>query len=181
MSDAKNTVQDVVKEILTERKLDTKYGIDESKTNTNLVSKHYSPLCMVCLDGYWTRIFVAVIADPNLDDLYHVVRTAYQSCLNLRGYDTIQSLRDMSGVISETVVKYYNLKKANTVEGVGVVVQRGDVIVSSLYGDFMNHLACRLEFYELFRELSSHKSQHEGGAHQQRPFRLQTSHEMHYE
>ena len=148
-------VKELVSDILVKRNLGSKFGINEDGTNTNLVSKHYSPLIVVRVDYNYLHskdltFIVGVIADPSTSRLEDVIKTAVKTCEEhdiriLSG----QTLRDISGVISETIVTYYNNIKANSVEGVAVLAECDKIVVSSLYGDFMNHLSCKIEFYSI--------------------------------
>ena len=155
MSEKSNEkLRNIFEEILKDRKLDNnKYGIDESKTNTNLISKHYSPLSIFKTCYETMDVVVGIIADPNLDELVDITNMVLHKSCNVINYGTVQGLRDVSGVLSETITKYYNSKKANTVEGVGIIIRKGNILISNLYGDFMNHLSCRVEFYELANKL----------------------------
>ena len=147
-------VKKMVSDILKKRNLGDKFGVNEDGTNTNLISKHYSPLIVIRVDYTYLNdknltFVIGVIADPNINGLEPVVRTAIKTCEEQGMLISDQSLRDMSGVVSETIVSYYNKIKANSVEGVAILLECNKTIVSSLYGDFMNHLSCKIEFYDI--------------------------------
>lgn len=108
---------------------------------TRLSGKEYSPLI---IRRYSLPIltFVALITDDNLDSLDNVVSKFFKShdVTNL----TIQEARNLAGALSEALQKAYP-----KTEGVAVIIQADKMTISSLAGDFMNHLSCRLELYTL--------------------------------
>ncbi|MHA1867138.1 MAG: hypothetical protein ACTSXD_03670 [Candidatus Heimdallarchaeaceae archaeon] len=107
---------------------------------TKLVKKEYSPLIV---RRYSTPLlmFVALITDDNLSDLDRVVNKFLKS---KKIENDIQSLRNLAGCLVEHLQRHY--KKS---EGIAVVIQADKMTISSLSGDFMNHLQCRLELYSL--------------------------------
>ena len=56
----------------------------------------------------------------------------------------IQSLRNLAGALTAHLTEMYE-----KTEGAAVVFYVDKMFVSSLFGDFMNHTACRIEFYGL--------------------------------
>lgn len=107
---------------------------------TKLVGKEFSPLI---IRRYSLPIltFVALITDDNLDSLDDVVNGFFDKVILP---NTIQGMRNVAGQLSEILVKQYS-----KTEGVAIVVQADKMTISSLAGDFMNHLSCRLELYSL--------------------------------
>ena len=148
-------VSSIANNIIKKRNLGYKFGIDESTTNTNLISKHYSPMGMVHVNipldiDSNLQLWIGIISDCNLTELESVVNSALVQCLKHKILpSTLQGLRDISGIVSETILTYYSSMKENSVEGIGIVACCNNNYVSSLYGDMMNHLACREEFYHM--------------------------------
>lgn len=107
---------------------------------TQVVGKEYSPLT---IRRYSVPVlfWCALITDDGLDELDEVV-TKYLEENEMP--NSIQGMRDWAGELTEVLANTY--KKS---EGVGVVLAADKMLVSSLYGDFMNHLGCRLELYSL--------------------------------
>ena len=85
--------------------------------------------------------FVAIITDDNIGDLDKVVQD-FQKEFSLG--NSIQAIRNFAGGLAERLSKRYP-----KTEGIAVIVCADKMIVSSLAGDFMNHLQCRLELYQL--------------------------------
>ena len=108
---------------------------------TKLVGKEFSPLI---IRRYSTPIlhFVAIITDDNLDDLDQTVETFFKENGPLP--NTIQGIRNFAGGLNDYLATKY-LK----CEGVAVILQADKMTISSLYGDFMNHVSCRIELYGL--------------------------------
>jgi hypothetical protein len=63
--------------------------------------------------------------------------------------NNLQSMRNFTGILSESLISYYNNKKENCVEGVGILLAIDKAVVANLYGDYMNHEMCRSEFYSI--------------------------------
>lgn len=107
---------------------------------TRLVKKEYSPLV---IRRYSQPIltFVAIISDDDLDDLDSLVLEFY-SKRNIP--ESIQGIRNLAGELVQVLKQKYRNN-----EGIAVIIQADKTSVSSLSGDFMNHLACRLELYSL--------------------------------
>jgi len=112
--------------------------------STKIIGKEYSPLTvrkytnLRNLNGI--PVFVAIITDDNLeglDDIVHSYANGLQYSLS-----TIQDFRRFAGGLTETLSQIY--KRA---EGIAVVVFPDKAAVASLWGDFMNHLHCRMELY----------------------------------
>jgi hypothetical protein len=107
---------------------------------TQVIGKEFSPL-IIRRYSVPELMFVSIITDDNLDNLDNVVRK-FQKKFPME--NSIQSIRNHAGGLTDYLYKQY--KK---VEGVAVIVQADKMTVSSLKGDFMNHMSCRLELYEL--------------------------------
>lgn len=115
---------------------------------TRLAGKHHSPLVLRKYTKWGPPLYVALITDDNLDDLDDQVVTYITSVI---GKDSewqwpsgIQAQRDLAGGLADHLVRTYN-----KVEGLGVMLYADKMFVSSLHGDFMTHLQCKLEFYQL--------------------------------
>ncbi len=120
---------------------------NESEPITKLVGKHFSPMI---IRRYSQPIltFVAVISDDNLDELDKVV-SEYFGAFGVVGEVSIQEARNIAGGLCEKIKNKYN------VEGVAVIMYFDKMVVSSLMGDFMNHLQCRLELYTLLNFMTN--------------------------
>ena len=116
------------------------------KPVTRLTYKNFSPMIVRKYHIFGMPTYIGIICDTNLDDLDNLIT---EENFNLE--DSIQSIRDLSAIISERIVKYYNNKKASSLEAVGVLIYADKMMVSSLWGDFMHHQMCREEFYSIVR------------------------------
>jgi len=112
----------------------------KAEPRTRLIGKEYSPLI---IRRYSMPVlhFVSMISDHNLDDLDVVVHEYFKENPML---ESIQGIRNSAGGLSEALYKRYP-----RTEGVAIIIQADKMTVSSLSGDFMNHLACRVELYNL--------------------------------
>uniref|UniRef100_A0A6M3LFI2 Uncharacterized protein n=2 Tax=viral metagenome TaxID=1070528 RepID=A0A6M3LFI2_9ZZZZ len=116
----------------------------KSEVFTKLVDKHYSPLVIRKYTHWGFPIYIGLIADNDLSNLDDLVRN-FMSEKAVDGWvNDIQKLRNLAGAFTEFLVDSYERS-----EGVAVVFYVDKMFVSSLYGDFMNHTACRIEFYSL--------------------------------
>ena len=108
--------------------------------NTKLIGKEFSPLI---IRRYSLPIltFVALITDDDLDGLDKVVGEFF---VQNTPPNTIQGMRLWAGMLSESLIDVYS-----KTEGCAVIIQADKMTVSSLSGDFMSHLQCRLELYSL--------------------------------
>jgi len=137
------------REIIQKRRLTgNRMGIDDEGVNTNLISKHYSPMfirkCNV-INGW--PLYVGMICDEDVSDLDSVINGVVHGCKEVGLIsNNIQRMRNFTGVLSEIIVDYYNGKKENCVEGVAVTLYVDKCFIQGFYGDFMNHLSCRMEF-----------------------------------
>jgi hypothetical protein len=150
--DIKPTI-DIAKEtalkLIDERMLDgNRMGINDNLTNTNLISKHYSPLTVRkfnIVNGW--PLYLGLICDEDLSELDRVVNGIMDAC-NEKGMlsNNIQSMRNVTGILSETIQKFYNDKKKNCVEGVAILLYVDKCAIQNFFGDFMNHTSCRIEW-----------------------------------
>lgn len=113
---------------------------DKNIPVTRVHGKEFSPL-IIRRYSMPMLAFVALITDDNLDDLDFHVRGFFESYGIKNG---IQEMRNLAGAMTDHLAKIYTKS-----EGVAVVLQADKMTVSSLAGDFMNHDACRIEFYGL--------------------------------
>ena len=160
MSDGKIVYGDVnpenvymfAKNLINERQLDgNRMGLKDDLTNTNLISKNYSPMIIRKYNfiGGWIT-FIGIICDEDLSDIDKVVNSVVRACKEKGMFENnIQSIRNFTGILSESIVTYYNNKKENCMEGLAIFqgIDKGGI--SSLYGDFMQHGMCRNEWYSL--------------------------------
>jgi len=113
---------------------------EENEPITKIIGKEYSPLIIRRYNRLGVPLFVALITDDNLDDLDKFIINKIENAT----INSIQKARNFAGWLTEELVKHY--KKA---EGVAVIIYYDKMMVSSLWGDFMNHTACRIELYTL--------------------------------
>ena len=115
----------------------------ESRVFTKLTDKHYSPLVIRKFTHWGFPIYIGLIADDDLSDLDEFAVNFMKE--NITSWDNdIQALRDLAGAFTEALNQHYERS-----EGVAVVFYVDKMFISSLHGDFMNHTACRIEFYGL--------------------------------
>lgn len=113
---------------------------EKVKPRTRLIGKEYSPLIIRRISMPVLH-FIAMISDHNLDDLDDVVAGYFKVHPMV---ESIQGIRNSAGELSEELYKKYP-----RTEGIAVIIQADKMTVSSLSGDFMNHLSCRVELYNL--------------------------------
>ncbi len=113
---------------------------------TRLTQKQHSPLIIRKFTQFGFPIFVAVIADENLDDLDSLVLKFFRQpkIQALWKSDSIQNQRNLAGMLTDHVADRFINQEA-----VAVVMYIDKMAVSSLRGDFMNHHQCKLELYSL--------------------------------
>jgi hypothetical protein len=148
----KEKVEEILGTILETRKLeDGRMGIEDNNVSTNLISKNYSPMIVRkynIVNGW--PLYLGIICDQSLNDLDEVVTTTVKFCLNNSLItNKIQDARNFTGILSETILNYYNDIKYGSMEGIGIMLYVDKMAVSSLYGDFMNHGQCRDEMYKI--------------------------------
>jgi hypothetical protein len=126
-----------------------RYGLDDSKVATKLLDKNFSPMIIRKYTRIGFPLYVHLICDENLDDLDIVVHDCIDYCRsNNILSNSIQSLRNFTGILSETINSYYDKKKRGCVESLGIIFYCDKMIISSLQGDAMNHSSCREELYD---------------------------------
>jgi len=111
---------------------------------TSVSKKEYSPLTIRKYTHIGVPVFVAIITDDDLSNppLDNVV---LDILLSVKGKDlTLQDYRLLAGRLTERLTEVYG-----RAEGVAVIIFPDKAAVSSLWGDFMNHLHCRMELYML--------------------------------
>jgi hypothetical protein len=126
-----------------------RYGLEDDKVATKLLDKNYSPMIIRKYTRIGFPLYVHLICDENLDDLDEVVHDCIDKCRK-EGIlsNSIQSLRNFTGILSDTINTYYDLKKRGCVESLGIIFYADKMIISSLQGDCMNHESCRQELYD---------------------------------
>jgi hypothetical protein len=129
--------------------------LSSKKVATKLLDKHYSPMIVrkyQVKEGW--PLFVGIICDESLSDLDEVVHASLEKCReNGMMQNDIQSLRDVTGFVSQNIIDYYDKKKTGCVEGVAVLWYCDKMWISSLFGDFMTHLSCKLELYQIINTM----------------------------
>jgi hypothetical protein len=110
---------------------------------TRLEGKHFSPLTIRKYTRPGNPLFVAIITDDSLEDLDNFI-------LNKFGISTmgqeLEEIRQQVGKLTEALKDHY--VKA---EGVAVIFYADKAMISSLWGDFMNHFQCKYELYSLLQ------------------------------
>lgn len=117
---------------------------------TKLIDKEHSPLVLRKYTKWGFPLYVSLIADDNLETLDDVVVGFIEDNKAEGWVNNIQKLRNLAGALTEHLCKTYP-----TTEGVGVLFYVDKLFISSLFGDHMNHLSCKMEFYELVK-ISAH-------------------------
>jgi len=126
-----------------------RFGLEDDKVATKLLDKNYSPMIIRKYTRIGFPLYVHLICDSNLDDLDTIVHDCIDICRE-QGIlsNSIQSLRNFTGVLSDTINTYYDSKKRGCVESLGIIFYADKMIISSLQGDCMNHESCRQELYD---------------------------------
>ncbi len=128
---------------------DGRFGLEDRDVATKLLDKNFSPMIIRKYTRIGFPLFVSLICDENLDDLDNVVHDCIDFCRDnniLR--NNIQSLRNFTGILSDTINTHYDKKKRGCVESISIILYADKLLLSSLQGDAMNFLACRMELYE---------------------------------
>ena len=120
--------------------------MENEKTFTKLVDKHYSPLVIRKYTHWGFPIYVGLITDNDLTDLDDFVVKFMTEHAKEGWVNNIQTLRNLAGALTESLNLYYE-----KTEGAAVVFYVDKCFISSLHGDFMNHTSCRIEFYGLLQ------------------------------
>jgi len=125
-------------------------GQKNQDAHTMLTRKEHSPLIIRKTTRFGFPIFVALITDDNLNDRAQHVLGCGQDHIDMWKSDRIQDKRNLAGILTEHLALAYE-----HVEGVAVIMSIDKMMVSSLYGDFMNHTPCRLELYTLLSMMTN--------------------------
>ena len=146
-----DTIYQIAKKLISKRQLDNnRMGLNDDLCNTNLISKNYSPMFIRKFNlsqiSNWP-LYVSMICDEDVSDIDKVINSAIRACddAGLIKND-LQSMRNITGIISETISKHYNNKKENCVEGIAVTLYIDKAYIQNFTGDFMNHAQCRSEY-----------------------------------
>lgn len=126
-------------------------GLENVKTSTRLIGKNYSPLIIRKHQKFGWPLYVGMICDISLSDLDDVINTFAKDYGD--PVDDIQAFRNWCGSLSDYIYQHYNAQKEGCVEGIAVVAYWDKCLCSSLWGDFMTHTSCRIEFYSLLNML----------------------------
>jgi hypothetical protein len=142
---------EIAKELITTRQLKgNRMGINDDICNTNLISKNYSAMFIRKFNptplSNWP-LYVAMICDEDVSEIDRVVNGALRA-FKEAGYinNNLQNMRNLTGVVSETLSIFYDAKKENCVEGIAVTLYVDKAYIQSFTGDFMNHGQCRSEY-----------------------------------
>lgn len=142
---------EIAKELIKIRQLaGNRMGLNDDLCNTNLISKHYSPMFIrkynAAALSNWP-LFVSMICDENVESIDSVVNGAIKAYeeAGLFG-NNLQSMRNFTGILSETLSLYYNDKKENCVEGIAITLYIDKAYIQNFSGDFMNCFLCRAEY-----------------------------------
>jgi len=140
---------DIAKKLIIDRQLDGgRMGINDDKTNTNLISKHYSPMFIRkfnIINGW--PCWVGMICDEDVSDIDKVVNSVVKAAKEAGMItNNLQNMRNFTGILAETIIDYYNNKKAYCVEGVAITLYVDKAYIQNMFGDFMNHTSCRIEY-----------------------------------
>lgn len=127
-------------------------GREDGSVSTRLLDKNYSPLIVrkYMIDGW--PMYVGLICDISLSNLDKVVHGLIDANKDLLGND-IQSIRNLTGVVSEGLFAHYDMQKKGCVEGIAVLYYVDKTFISSLWGDFMTHASCKQELYFIINTL----------------------------
>jgi len=128
---------------------DGRFGLEDDKVATKLLDKSFSPMIIRKYTRIGFPLYVHLICDENLDNLDEIVHDCIDFCKeNGILSNSIQSLRNFTGILGEKINEYYDNKKRGCVESLGIIFYADKMIISSLQGDCMNHNSCRQELYD---------------------------------
>lgn len=151
---AAKALEKSVKELGKQRivKLATDSAIPTRKVQafTRLTEKAYSPLVIRKITKYGFPLYVGIISDDNLDTLDQVILQFMGDNIDIWKSDSIQDKRNLAGGLCEAITTAFG-----KTEGVAVTFMADKSYISSLFGDFMNHGQCKLEYYSLLN-MSAH-------------------------
>jgi len=122
--------------------------MDEDGSNieceTALTTKEFSPLVIRKITKFGFPMFIGIITDDNIDGLDMLVINHVKANMKAWKSNSIQDKRNLAGQICELITEKYE-----KTEGVGITFFIDKCAISSLFGDMMNHLMCRYEYYTL--------------------------------
>jgi len=121
-----------------------KETVQKTGAFTRLTEKAYSPLTIRKNTRFGFPIFVGIITDDDLDELDSVIVEFIQDHMQAWKSDSVQDKRWIAGALSEKLTEVF----IHT-EGVAILLAVDKMMISSLFGDFMNHAMCRDEWYFL--------------------------------
>ena len=128
---------------------DGRFGMDDSKVATKLLDKNFSPMIIRKYTRMGFPLYIHLICDASLSDLDDVVHDCIDMCREQGILENdIQSLRNFTGILSDSINAHYDQKKRGCVESLAVIYYVDKMIISSLQGDCMNHESCRQELYD---------------------------------
>ena len=113
---------------------------------TRLTEKQHSPLVIRKTTKFGFPIYVGIITDDNLDSLDDVIIIFMKAHLKMWKNDSIQDKRNLAGMLTDHITAVFD-----KTEGVAVTFYIDKTCISSLFGDFMNHHQCKLEYYLLLQ------------------------------
>ena len=131
------------------------HTMDDSKTATRLLDKNWSPLIVRKYQAFGWPLYIGLICDANLSDLDNAIYEAIDKA-KTAGFvaNDIQHARNFCGFLSEHLTNHYNNVKTGCVEGIAVLAYWDKCFISSLYGDFMTHAACKQELFAIINVLA---------------------------
>lgn len=151
--------KNIALELIKSRKLyGNRMGITDELCNTNLISKNYSPMFIRKFNASqlsnWP-LYVSMICDEDVSDIDQVVNGVLIAChqMDMLG-NNLQQMRNFTGILSETLSKYYNGKKENCVEGIAITLYIDKAYIQNFTGDYMNHAQCRAEYTAALRMMT---------------------------
>jgi len=135
-----------------ERVVNMPMGRNDDSVSTRLLDKNYSPLIVRKYMTEGWPMYIGLICDVSLSDLDKVVLGVLDEHKDMLVND-IQSLRNITGVLSDALLTHYDSVKRGCVEGIAVLFYADKTFISSLWGDFMTHGSCKQELYFIINTL----------------------------
>ena len=144
----------LMKEEVKETEKVERMGVDDSKVATRLFEKNYSPMIVRKYQMEGWPLFISLICDISLSDLDQVVHKTMDEFKNGKPMpQDIQAVRNACGFLSDRIIQHYDGIKKGCVEGVAVLWYVDKNFCSSMWGDYMVHLSCKLELYSIINTL----------------------------
>lgn len=119
-------------------------AVPKIECETALTTKEFSPLVIRKITKFGFPIFIGIITDDDIDGLDVIVINHIKFKKKEWKSNSIQDKRNLAGQICELLTEKYQ-----KTEGVAVTLFIDKCCISSLFGDFMNHMMCRYEYYTL--------------------------------